>query len=423
MKEPHKTSVLVIGAGVAGLTAARDLREEGVGVVVLEARDRVGGRIHTRKDLAPDPVELGAEFVHNATNPVWSELESMGLAKGAYRVEPPGGHGVYPLDPRWEVLLKAGAQLTRDINVADFVRDVEDANPHLGSFADLLWFFESRESLDSTSALHLILEIQANQQGGEFMGENDYKMPQGWSPFVEALTHDLDIRLGHPVDLIDWRGEQVTVRTRVDGHSRYFIADKVVVTLPLGVLQANSVTFLPELPESKLSAVHQLSNVDVVKTMFVFPADVWGDNPQMIDADDGSNDNGWLCNAGSAYGGSVVGVWADSDFARELLCMEHDEMVARLKAGLRKILKDRYVEPTSVVAHLWAADPYARGAYSHTPPGAALDVRERLADEVDGKLYWAGEATATFRARTVQGAYLSGRRAAHQIVRASVPVS
>lgn len=415
----RRDSVIVIGAGVAGLTAARDLRREGFNVTVIEARDRIGGRLYTRHDLANTPIELGAEFIHNVKNPIWPELDAMGILPDTFSVELDEGskHSAVDFnDPRWRILLELGRGIDADMDLAAFVGKVKSECEDIGDLDGLLDFWAARDRLETSSALHALIEIEANLEFGEFMGQSDSKLRNGWTRFLEGLRADSDIIMRDAVHHVDWRCKKIAVYGTVDGESKTHYADRVVVTLPLGVLKTNSVRFTPALPRFKQDAIASLSTLDIVKVLFIFPQKVWPVKGIHITDENVSPSESWLTNHGADHGESVVGLWAGHQEARKLLVLGYDEMIGRCKNSLKTMLGENYVEPRLAITHFWDADPYAKGTYSHTPPGTPADVRSRLAEPCDNRLYWAGEATAEFRARTVQGAYMSGKRAAAEII-------
>lgn len=406
----QRADVLVVGAGIAGLTAARELVREGLEVLVLEARSRIGGRVWTRHDLAEGPLELGAEFIHTRLNPIRTELRKLGLS-GQERQLPDSGRVLDESDPRWAALAEMSPPVQQDL--ASFLAEVSARDASLADADELLWFWKGRDHPANSSALHTVLEIRGSHAAGEFMGQTEFKVEGGYGPFVDALAEGLPIRLGEVVELVDYRDHLVAVRARRGDVETTYLAPKVILTLPLGVLKANSVQFNPPLPESKLAGIHALRMLDIVKMLFVFDGDVWGEGPFRRRAPDVPIDSAWLAHSGAEQ--TAVAVWATGQKARSLLAGGYEDLLAAGRGSLRTMLGDQYVEPRTSLSHLWGADPFARGAYSHPPPGAPAAAREWLAAPVDDKLHWAGEATAPFRPRAVQGAFTSGLRAAAQV--------
>lgn len=407
--------VIVVGAGTAGLAAAREIADAGLDVRVLEARDRLGGRLHTRHDLAGVPIEFGAEFLHTAANPLRPVLQKAGITErdGASKHEPSASFRA-----------ELGAFLTstpfpeEDLSAEALLRDVS-ADPASGRL--LTEAFDAqhgREELRRTSAADAFHELELEHADDEYMGEHNFRVPDGWDAVVDHLAAGLHCETRNRVEHIRLAGDEVVVEAASPDGQRMYRAAQVIVTAPLGVLKNGDIQFTPALPADKSAAIETMITLDIVKFVFIFDGDVWNLDssiwrPELLPAT-------WWHSTwdGAPNDETVIVGWAVGDQARQMLQWTPDEMISQARETLRTVLGDRAIEPRFATFHSWGADPYTRGSYSHVPPGAARDVRERLAEPTDGRLFWAGEATASFRPRTVGGAYSSGKRAAEEVLQA-----
>jgi monoamine oxidase len=270
----------------------------------------------------------------------------------------------------------------------------------------------SAEAMRNLSARTSLEEMR-----DETAGSGDYRILDGYDRLLGALAVGLDIRLNTVVEAIDWSGDGVRV-TSTNG--KVFEGERVILTLPLGVLKARRVRFTPELPAEKQAAIDQLRVGPAIKLVYRFDAPVL---PQGVMAlYSALNPCMWWS---PSYGhddadGQVLTAFVTGDRARALLALGEAGALAQGVEVLRTELGQPTLEPSSALWVNWVDDPYSFGGYSATPPGAR-DAHAALAEPIASKLYWAGEAAAgpTWKA-SVHGAYFSGRRAAGEIL--SIPI-
>ena len=275
--------VIVVGAGIAGLTAARQLRAAGHEVTVLDARDRVGGRLHTvQPEGWPIPVERGASWVHDTeASDLADELARLGVDTVAFDYAAAVlGTDRAPLDPD-DGFGEAGAEAVEEA-VAWAAEQEGDR-----SLADALDESGAAEAADAVDPLelpfHLATEIVTEygadpdelsarwglEEGSE---GDDLLVVGGYDRLAQDLAEELDVALARPVDRIALDADGVAVRT-ADGQQR--AADRVVVTVPLGVLQAGSITFDPPLPAAHAAAIERLGMGLLDKYWFRFDDVFW----------------------------------------------------------------------------------------------------------------------------------------------------
>ncbi len=263
---------------------------------------------------------------------------------------------------------------------------------------------DSLPNISATAALGEIHE-KANGQG-------DFRVLDGYDTLAKHLAEGLDIRLNTPITAIDWSASQVQVTTG----SGTFEADQVVITIPLGVLQADTITFIPDLPADKQNAIRNTRMGPGLKMIYRFrepilPPDIMAlfsnSLPPMW----------WSPSFGHNTDQTVWTAFATGDWARELMALGDEGALAKGLETLRIELDMPELQPEAMHLMNWTAEPYTRGAYSVALP-VYPNTRDELARPV-GRLYWAGEHTAAHGfSSTIHGAYVSGVRAAKEVLAA-----
>jgi len=417
--------VLVVGAGMAGLGAARallDARGE-LEVMVLEARERLGGRAHTDHRFAGFPVELGAEFIHGERSVVWKYVEHLGLETVEWTKDEDSWvrladgrrlnmREARAADPALEIVRSwhlPPSRPRRHESFGGYLRRIGFDNVRL-DYVRRMYANAAGESLrflDATAALESLHRDLAD-------GEQDHRILEGYGAVVEALGVGPEIFTGTIVTRVEWGQGGVVVHDH-EGH--VYRAHTALITLPLGVLQAGGVEFDPPLPESKERALAGLGMGPVAKLLYRFADTITPDEITAVYAA-GNPPMWWSPSAGHPTTEAVV--WTalvSGDGAVELMRLGEADALERGLEALRRELGRPGLRPQARVVVDWTTDPFARGGYSHVRPGHH-GARELLAEPTP-PLYWAGEATSPEeRAATVQGAILSGERAAAEILRA-----
>jgi len=395
---------IVIGAGVAGLAAARELKKRSFEVVVLEARDRIGGRVHTvRLPGWPLPLEAGAEFLHGRPRSL------LPLARDARELR--GGHyfdGMERRDELWQSTMekigKLPSVLERPVDKAlRTLRWRLRTTPDERQLAaDFLEGFNAAR-LDRASVKAIAQQTQASEENG---GNHIARLPRGYDLVPRRLARGLHIELGVRVRMVRWSRSRVEVHA---GH-RSWEAPRAIVTVPLGVLQAGAVVFEPALPRWKASAIAALSMGPVVKIALLFEERHWPQDLAFLHARGEEVPTFWRPLPSRAP--ALIG-WAASRNAEALRGKNPVTVAVRsLSAAL-----GRRVRPIRAVSFDWQKDDLSRGAYSWVPVGA-MRAQRAIADQV-GPLHFAGEASHFDGAcGTVHGAIETGIRAAREVATA-----
>lgn len=423
-------TVIVIGAGMAGLAAARKLRDAGKDVLVLEARDRLGGRILTSHKWGDATVDLGATWIHGAgpDNPIAALASKIGARLASTSLDNDlafdtdgtrlGAAATAQIDTlraSIKTALAAAQKADADVSVQDAVRN------GLG--------YASRSAADRNRIDFLVNTTIEHEYSGEasrlssywydsdasFSG-NDALFLDGYQVLIDYLAQGLDVRLGQVVKQIAWSADgEATVTTGTGA----FTAQRVVVTLPLGVLQSGTVAFSPALPVAKRAAIAQLGMGVLNKCCLRFPTAFWDTETDWLNyVPDGSHYGQWAewVSLARPTGQPILLGFNAAAFGREMETWSDRDIVASAMATLRTMYGQAIPEPVDTLITRWGSDPYARGAYSCNVLGSTPGMRADLAGNVNGRLFFAGEATESQYYQTVHGAYLSGMRAAGEIL-------
>lgn len=430
------TEILIIGAGVSGLAAAVALQEAGYAPTILEARDRVGGRILTRHaPAAPLAIELGAEFIDYGGR-AWKWLEA------------DGGTGYRSYEGVWEI----AAGRANPLDLLDRVDDVLGRLPKKGADRDFNTWLATRDGLpdevrrlarrhvegfhasdlDAVGVRWLATTTQGEGGGG---GDARYHALGGFDRVPSAMRARLgdaaDLRMDVIVREIRWsdRGAEIHSLAPDGAAVRPLRAKRVLVTVPLSLLRPDvegTIRFDPEPPGIR-RALRSLRMGTVLKVVFRFREPVWEDLiTWRADESEGRERKLFLCDEAfpvwwtpSPACAPYLTAWAGGGAARRARASGKPVTVALDSlAGLigtsRRYLENRL---EGIDHHDWDADPFARGAYSYGGVGA-LPALTALRRPEAGTLFFAGEATAAQGWNgTVDGAIESGMRAARQILR------
>jgi monoamine oxidase len=434
--------VLVLGAGVAGLAAARRLAEAGKRVIVLEATGRIGGRVFTEQVAARSSgalaVELGAEFIHGLPEVTWklvreARLETQELA-GVNRSFDQARliAGKKFQDDARTVLEHMGTWLKdqpegTDETFADYLRTARIDGETAANASTYV------EGFNAADRAHIGVAGLAYQQVAEdaIDGDRLFHVLAGYNAIPaflakRACAAGAQVLLRHTVQRIVWDAHAVTFSGRGDGASFDLSAKAAVITLPLGVLRAAAVLFSPE-PAAPLHAASRLAFGHVTRTSLLFESKYWPEDLSFLYAPQELLSTWWTPMPNSA---PLITAWAGGTRASELArWLPASTGSAALTAYALETLARMVGVPTSRLkaalrsehSHDWMRDPHHLGAYSYVPIGG-LDASLELSQPVRETLFFAGEHTdVTGHWGTVHGALGTGERTAMQILAAQSP--
>lgn len=425
-KSSDRKRIVVIGAGLAGLVAARELKKHGHEVVVLEARNRVGGRIWTSRKWHDMPLDLGATWIHGIEgNPITSIADEVGAKRLVTSYDksitydttgqPIGDtqeRHLAQLRRQVSQALKRAQQTEEDLSVRQAIEPLQQPFAITSESYRAIDFILSGECEHEYSGNSTDLSAHWFDSVKEYEGE-DVLFADGFGVITEHLARDLDVNLGQDVQRIDWESSPVRVITR----TAEFVADHAIVTLPLGVLKAKKVVFSPKLPRKTLTAIDALGFGVLNKCYLRFEQAFWPDDVDWIEYIP-SRHGEWtewvsfqrvakmpiLLGFNAAAHGKFVEAWTDT------------QIVTSAMKTLDTIFGTRTPDPVDHQITRWAADPYALGAYSFNAVGSTPTMRDELAAPLESRIFFAGEATERNYFGTAHGAVLSGLRAAMEVL-------
>jgi monoamine oxidase len=407
MSLPSEVDIAIIGAGAAGLGAAHGLKDSGLSVIVLEARDRMGGRGHTIM-AAPDIVfDLGCGWLHSADKNSFVKIAEQ-LNFEIDKTRPPwreqSFEAAFPLKERADFMtaldafydrLHEAAKSDRDSAASTYLEPGNRWNPMI----DAISTYANGAEFDAVS----VLDLAAYEDTGI-----NWRVRRGYGALMTAYGASCPLALNCEVTLIDHSGKRVRIETSRGTLS----AGKVIVTVPTNLIADEAVRFHPALP-AKVDAARGLPLGLADKVMLAL------DEPETLPKDGNLRGATMRTAMGSfhlrPFGQACIEGYFGGRFARQLeeagdgaLAAEAiDEIAVLLGNDFRKKLKP-------LAESRWSHDPFARGSYSHALPGHA-GKRAELAAPIDGRLFFAGEATSPYFFSTAHGARDSGERAAAEV--------
>ena len=418
--------VVVLGAGMAGLTAARSLAEAGLRVLVIEARDRIGGRILTRR-VGGETIELGAEFIHGRPPELWALIDEIGLEtyeRDGAQVCFEDGALVECGDARddaFDPLEKLKDFSGPDVSFAEYLDHEQIAAEERGRIIAYMEGFNAADYHEASAAA-----LGAQQKAEDTIGsDHNFSLRGGYDRLTTYLSerivaHGGEVITGAAVKEIRWRRGKVEMST--DAGS--FHAVKAVVTLPLGVLRRGDVTISPA-PTAMLEAAAQLRMGQVRRFTLLFRERFWEKLPpraalgelSFLFAFSEMPPVWWTPHPEASP--TLTG-WVGGPRSAALAGMDAEELGMRACATLSEI----FGLPENTIRYLlqgcytqdWQRDPFALGAYSYVATGG-LDASRKMTIPVEETLFFAGEHTdTTGHWGTVHAAMRSGLRAAAQIL-------
>ncbi|KAK9804891.1 hypothetical protein WJX72_010512 [[Myrmecia] bisecta] len=430
-------SVVVVGAGVAGLYTAKLLQLQYPDLLVVEASHRIGGRIQQVEGLVPWPVELGPEFVHGGKSSLQGILRSMGVKTQEYAWPDRWYFGAERRlidssveDPDLEAThaLFAGVgdeeYPAQDLSAEEWMRS-RGANDRMVAIADACYANDFGCSISQLGLREMITENRRWDSGETYL-----VLDRSLRSIVEHLAEDLhgSVRLSCPIHRIEHSAHGALLH----GPEGVRIAcQHVVVTVPVSLLQREQIVFAPALPEEKLAAIQRVKISNAVKVILAFSRPFWPAGFFDVVCTDSFIPEFWVTDyPATSTSADTQGLVAMVGFAAGLKAEEMSHM--RASAVVQKALdqldqvfgsgpQDRPATAAFVRAHIadWSREPYIRGAYTYPTKDAKVGDREALAEPIGLTVFFAGEATHPAINPCIQAALETGQRVAAQIQAAS----
>ncbi|MFN2578011.1 MAG: flavin monoamine oxidase family protein [Pyrinomonadaceae bacterium] len=470
----HPDSAIIIGAGAAGLAAARDLSRAGCEVVVLEARNRVGGRVYTQRDPESSvPIELGAEFVHGKSPALWQIADAANL-----RLYEVSGRHWYFDDGKiskshdfWKSIERLMAQMNSsraDQSVRDFLKALPDDQETARAKAMVTRYVEGFQAGD-INRIGISGLIAFNEASDSIQGDSSFRFEKGYDSLMQALRSEAEsygarFYLDTIVRTIHWAGKGAKILCDAALNSETsspanieYAGSAVVIAVPISILQRDSVDggilFVPELPVSRQVAISRLIMGNVLKINLRFhdrfweDVKLWDETAERVSFKDAGFFHypdapvptwwtqlptraallvGWAGGPRADRLWSLMATPLIEDTSQGVKGGQQKEIDARgqpiLDQAIKSVARIFNISSREVrdqlqasYIHDWQNDPFSLGAYSYVPVNG-LEAQNVLSRSLNNKLFFAGEATSVGHVGTVHGAIQSGQRAAQEIL-------
>ena len=441
-----KFDTIVVGAGVSGLSAARVLAAEGQKVVVLEARDRIGGRLHTER-VDGRITDLGASWIHGIDgSPLHQVTSAFGMPEveftvGSYQ---PGGRPIAYYGPDGARLPDSAAEqfiadaARVEVRLVKVIESMEPGASYGEAARIAVGEVAAAEGWDPARAARLVeyLDHRSEEQYGadsslldahgledEVINGDEVVFPEGYDQLASNLAAGIDVRLEHVVKRVARAGAAgVGSGVVVETNQGVFAAAQAVVTVPIGVLQTDRIMFDPPLPEAVAGAISRFRMNSFEKIILRFPERFWDEGVYAIRRQ-GEAAQWWHSwyDLTDLHGEPTLLTFAAGECAKEIRGWSEERVVDSVMDSLREIYGARTLGPVHATVTDWQGDEWAGGAYAYMTLGCAGEDHGRIATPIDGVLQLAGEATWDADPATVNAALCSGHRAAERILGKELP--
>lgn len=415
--------IIVVGAGVSGLAAAQSLSKQGADVTIIEAKSYIGGRLRTNYSMGV-PFEYGAGWIHGPSdnNPVKDLADAVGakttvtdndnLTIFNQQGDELNDAGLETIDGNWADLLEQISEELDDDDRRDLRQAINDINPDMLNDPGVMWALSAYTEFSKGGAIEKLSALYYDADKA-FPGD-DVVVTTGYDKILGPLSKNLDIRLSTVTTAINYSGNEVTV----ESDQGPFKADYVICSVPLGVLKNNSIGFKPALPENILENIQTIGFGSVTKIAFKFQNAFWDTGTQYfgIMTKPKGRWNYWLNYRTFSDENVILGL-SMGDYALTADAMTDQDMQQDALAVLIKVWGDDVGTPLETLTTHWSTDPFAFGAYAYPTPNSQPSQYDDLAEPIADKLFLCGEHTIFDYAGTVHGAYMSGLRAAENIIK------
>jgi len=405
--------VIVVGAGISGLSAADHLINIGKDILVLEARDRVGGRIwsHSWNGIT---IEEGANWIHTSDgNPLTKFADKHGFTT----YETPLNSMVVYLNGR-EINNDEYGYIVNQFWSHIFAKQGKGEDESLSKTVNDFKINKSL-SFDDKIILNYLANSEISNEYGtdmENLSRDYFDISKGYDDgelillgglqqIIDVLQEGVNVRLNHIVTKIEYQDDRVIVYTK----NKQFYSRKVLVTVPLGVLKSGDIEFLPTLPKKKQNAISELGMGLLQKHWLLFNEVFWDEDVIWILS---TNEQNWECMNYTHTGKPILLCFSMGKYAKYQELLPESNITSDIMNVLRNTYGQNIPDPVDVYFTKWASDKFSYGAYSFTSVGNTPETYYEISAPIDGLIYFAGEHTNKNYPATIHGAYLSGLRAA-----------
>lgn len=417
--KPNGKRGIVIGAGISGLAAAKKLKENGFEVLLLESNTKVGGRISTDNSLG-FAFDEGASWIHGPNGNPISNIAKLAGAKTFLTSD--DSSSVFDVNGKQYDDSNLSSSETQFNNAID---DVRKSGKQTQSFQtvcnglfptktnDRLWKYMLSAYLEfDTGADISELSSVYFDDDDTFKGE-DVIITDGYEKVTKYIANGLDIRLNTKVESVDYTGSKITVLA----NNSTLECDYVLVTVPLGVLKKNVISFKPSLPTTKQAAIANTNMGNVNKFLLQFNTPFWDLNIQYIGfTPEMKGKFNYFLNMRKFSTSNALMTFAFGEYATITETMTDSQIINEIMLHLKSIYGNTIPNPTHLLRTKWGQNPHSFGAYSYATNGSTSADFDTMAAEIGNKLFFAGEHTNKQYRGTVHGAYLSGIREAEKMI-------
>lgn len=416
------SQVIIIGAGMAGLSAGRFLQSQGIQPLILEARSRLGGRIWTDRSLGI-PLDLGAAWIHTPDGNPISDLDNQVGAKTFETDEESlvtfdlqgrklSDEVVTALETEYTDLLGQIETLLTNIPGDISIREaIGRINPQFLQNPAMQYHLSSSLEFTTGGAIDR-LSARSWNSDREFTGA-DVILPNGYDQLVNWLAEGLNIQTGQVVQKVIYDRPTVQITT----NQGQFTAEQVIITVPLGVLKQKSIDWQPALPENFTRSIDKVGMGVVNKVALLFPRAFWDREVQYYGFHSPvMGKYNFFLSALPFSGVNALVTFALGNYGAVLERQSPAQVQAEVMEHLKLMFGRSIPEPTQMLSTRWGSDPFSRGAYSYPQAGVTNQDFQALGAVVNDQLFFAGEHTHPDYRASVHGAYLSGQRAAQQVL-------
>jgi monoamine oxidase len=416
--DPKSKTVIIVGAGISGLAAAQKLKERGFNVTILEAQEKVGGRLRTNRSLGID-FDEGASWIHGIDgNPINTLAQQAGMSTFETVDESRQSYDVGGVLRKATTYDNAETEL---YTILDTMMKKGSANQSFETVFnslyptkanDRLWkFFLSTYLTFDTGDLNKLSSLLYNE--GEEFGSIEKIATNGYDTIPNFLAKGLDIQLNQRVTKIDYSNSKI----QVTHNGRVSEADYVVITVPLGVLKANVIQFVPALPQTKQTAIQKVGMNCVNKFLLTWNTAFWDDVQYISYTPEIRDKFNYFVNVKKFHPTvNTLMTFAYADQGRWTETRSDAQIMDEIMVHLKDMYGNNIPNPTNLLRTKWQTNENTFGAYSYTAVGTEMRHFEDLAAEIDNKVFFAGEHTEVDYFSTVHGAYLSGLREADKLI-------
>ena len=419
--------IIVIGAGISGLTAASELIQKGANVTILEANNYIGGRIKTDWSLGKDaPFEVGAGWIHGPSqdNPTKQLADKSGckyFLTNDNNISTFDSDGTIWSDEKFEAVEekweKALYLVDEELELNDrrsLRKAIQDIYPAVLNDPGGLWALSAYTEFDKGTSIEKVSAVFHDDD--KAFDKPDVIITNGYDSIIKKLSKNLDIRLNNKVSEIDISNKDFV---RVQSNDKELKCDSIICSVPLGILKAKNIKFKPSLPKKYIKSIDKLGFGSVTKIAMKFNDVFWDKETQYfgVNTEIKGRWNYWLNYRTFSRENILLGL-SVGDYALIADQMNEKEMKNDAMIVLRDVWGQNIPDPSDILTTRWSKEENILGAYSYPSPGSTPRDYKVLSTPVDGKLFFCGEHTNFDYSATTHGAYLSGIRVVKDIEKA-----